>query len=201
MQDELDILKEVGSIISAHGSIALSKILGRKIAISVPSTDFIPSQGVLKKVSEDRIGIAVISNLISGLKGRIVFLLDEKNAFKMVDMSYKIPEEEKQAGMLTELGLSLIKEIGNIVMAAGINALSMILRIPMLCVPPTLVSGSIEEILRIALFPAGEEGSTLLIEVAFEEPQEMIKGGFYLVLTSDAAQEIKRVCEELLKSL
>jgi chemotaxis protein CheC len=201
MQDELDILREVGSIISAHGSIALSKILGKKINISIPNTDFISSKTVLNKVSADQIGIAVISTFVTGLKGRVVFLLDEKNAFKIVDMSYKIPQEEKQTGTLTEMGLSLIKEIGNIVIGAGTNALSMILRIPILTVPPTLVSGSIEEILRIALFPTGEEGHSFFIEVAFEEPEGEIKGGFYLVLTSEAASDIKKICKELLNKL
>jgi len=201
MQDELDILREVGSIISAHGSIALSKILGKRITISIPTTDFISSKTVLNKVSSSQIGIAVISSFVTGLKGRVVFLLDEKNAFKVVDMSYKIPAEEKQAGTLTEMGLSLIKEIGNIVIGAGTNALSMILRVAILTVPPTLISGSIEEILRIALFPAGEEGFSLLIEVAFEEPEGKIKGGFYLVLTSEAAADIKRICKELLNRL
>lgn len=196
MQDELDILREVGSIISAHGSIALSKILGKKITISIPIADFISSRAVLNKISSNQIGIAVISSLVTGLKGRVAFLLDEKNAFKVVDMSYKIPSEEKQAGMLTEMGLSLIKEIGNIVIGAGTNALSIILRVPILTVPPTLISGSIEEILRIALFPTGEEGFSLLIEV--EEPEGKIKGGFYLVLTSEAAADIKRICKELL---
>ncbi len=201
MQDELDILREVGSIISAHGSIALSKILGKKITISIPNTDFISSKTVLNKVSANQIGIAVISTLVTGLKGRVVFLLDEKNAFKIVDMSYKTPQEEKQASTLTEVGLSLIKEIGNIVIGAGTNAMSMILRIPILTVPPTLVSGSIEEILRIALFPTGEEGRSFFIEVTFEEPEEKIKGGFYLVLTSEAASEIKKICKELLNKL
>lgn len=201
MQDELDILREVGSIISAHGSIALSKILGKKITISIPNTDFISSKTVLNKVSAGQIGIAVISTFVTGLKGGVVFLLDEKNAFKIVDMSYKTPQEEKQASTLTEMGLSLIKEIGNNVIGAGTNALSMILRIPILTVPPTLVSGSIEEILRIALFPTGEEGHSFLIEVAFEEPEAKIKGGFYLVLTSEAASEIKKICKELLNKL
>ncbi len=31
MQDELDILREVGSIAAVHGSIALSEILGKRI--------------------------------------------------------------------------------------------------------------------------------------------------------------------------
>jgi hypothetical protein len=39
----------------------------------------------------------------------------------------------------------------------------------------------------------------LLIEAIFEEVEQNIKGGFYLVLTPEAASEIKEVCKKLLE--
>jgi len=48
MQDELNILRKVGSITTAHGSIALFEILGRRINLSVPSKDIISCNGVPK---------------------------------------------------------------------------------------------------------------------------------------------------------
>ena len=118
MRDEMGILREVGSIAAAHGSIALSRILGRKINLSFPSTDIISCRGVPSKLNVDKLGIAVISDLITGLNGKVLFLLDEKNAFKMVDISYNIRKEDKKTGTLTEIGLSLIKEVGSIVTGA-----------------------------------------------------------------------------------
>jgi len=201
MQDELDILREVGSIAAAHGSIALSEILGRRINLFVPSTDIVSCNGFPTKINVEKIGIAVISKLLTGLKGEVVFLLDEKNAFKMIDLSYRIEKVDKKAGVITEIGMSVIKEIGSIIIAAYISALSMMLKRLILPPPPTLISGSIEEILRIMLSGYQDEDYAMLIEATFEEPKEKIKGGFYLVLTPEATSDIQEVCKKMLRDL
>jgi chemotaxis protein CheC len=201
MQDELDILREVGSIISAHGSIALSKILERKISLSFPSTEIISYEKIYTKINLDETGIAVISDLATGLDGKILFLLDEKNAFKVMELSYKIKDGDKKASTLTETGMSLIKEIGNIVMGTSTSALSLMIRKPILALPPTLISGTIERILKMALSGQGGRNYALLIEAVFEQPQEKINGGFYLILSTEAAAEIKRICKEDLERL
>jgi len=201
MQDELDILREVGSIASAHGSIALSDILGRKINLSLPSVDTIPCNGVSTTINIENIGISVISKLLTGLKGKVIFLLDEKNAFKLIDLSYKIRGEDKKAGVLTEMGVSLIKEIGGIVIGAYVSALGIMFKRLILPSPPTLISGTMEEILSIIISTSGAEDYILLIEAVFEESQEKIKGGFYLVLTPEAASDIKGACKRMLEEL
>jgi chemotaxis protein CheC len=201
MQDELDILREVGSIAAAHGSIALSEMLGRKIELSIPSLDIVFCTGIPTSINVERMGIAIISRLPVGLKGEAAFLLDEKNAFKFIDMSYKIREEDKKSGVLTEIGISSIKEIGSIVINTYLSALSIMFKRVILPLPPTLVSGTVDEILNILFSTTGAEDYVLLIEAVFEEPQEGIKGGFYLVLTPKTASDIRKTCKKMLKEL
>lgn len=201
MQDELDILREVGSIAAAHGSIALSEILGRKIELSIPSLDIVSCTGVPTKIDVEKMGIAIISRLPVGLKGEAAFLLNENNAFKFIDMSYKIREEDKKSGVLTEVGISSIKEIGSIVIGAYLSALSIMFKRVILPLPPTLISGTIDDILNIIFSTAGAEDHVLLIEAIFEEPKESIKGAFYLVLTPETASDIRKVCKKMLKDL
>ena len=116
MHDELDIIREVGSIAASHGSIALSEILGKKIYLTIPSVDMVSCEGVSNKIDLDRMGIAVICRITTGIQGQAVFILDEKNAFKLINVSARIAEEDKRSSVMTELGLSTIKEIGNIVL-------------------------------------------------------------------------------------
>ncbi|MFH1396946.1 MAG: chemotaxis protein CheC [Candidatus Omnitrophota bacterium] len=201
MQDELDILREVGSIAAAHGSIALSEILGRRINLFLPSMDMVSLTRVPSKINVERIGIAVIAKLLTGLKGEIIFLLDEQNAFKLIDLSYELRDEDKKIGALTEIGMSLIKEMGSIVIGAYVCALSMILKRIILPPPPTLISGTIEEILRMIFSGYQEEDYAVFIEAVFEEPKEKIKGGFYLVLTPGVASDIKETCKNMLDEL
>ena len=201
MNDELDILKEVGSISAAQASKALSEILGRKINLSIPVIDVISYTNVAKKVKIDRVVIAVYSQIIVGLPGELALILSEKDAFKLLNLSYKIKEEDKGAGVFTEIGLSLMKEIGNIIICSYVVALSLILKKHILTSIPTLINGTSDVILNAIFATTSEENYAVLVEAAFEEPQEKIKGGFCLALTHDAVVDIKRICKKMLEDL
>ncbi len=198
MEDELDILREVGNIAAAHGSIALSQLLGKKINLSLPAVDVVSCSAASEKVNEGKLGMAVIVRLITGMKGQAVFILDEKSAFKLVGLSCNITEEEKKSSVLTELGISTIKEIGNIVTGAYLNAIGMMLKKVILTFPPTLISGTINEVLSLILAGASSDDSALLIEAVFEDEEDKIGGGFYLVLSHESAQDIRSSCKQLL---
>lgn len=201
MHDELDIIREVGSIAASHGSIALSEILGKKISLSIPSVDMVSCDTVSNKVDLERMGIAVICRITTGIQGQAVFILDEKNAFKLINVSSKIAQEDKRSSVMTEMGLSIIKEIGNIVISSYLNAIGMIVKRVVLSLPPTLISGTIDEIINIILASSGSGDSALLVEAMFEETQDRMKGGFYLVLSQKAATDIREACKQMLRDL
>lgn len=198
MRDEMDILREVGSISAAHGSIALSEILGKKIELNMPSLDFIPSEMILERIIPTQIVVSVYGHMLSGLTGRVLFILDEKSAFKLVDMCYKIREEDKKSGMLTEMGLSLIKEVGHVVITSYVGALSIILKKLIIPSIPVFVSGPIQQIINMAISPYSTEEYVLLVEAVFEEPNEKITGSFYLILNPEATKCIQETCKAYL---
>lgn len=201
MKDEMDILREVGCISAAHGSIALSEILGKKIKLNMPSLDFIPSEMILGKIIPNQIVISVYGHVLSGLTGRVLFILDEKSAFKLVNMCYKISEEDKKGGMFTEMGLSVIKEVGNVVISSYIGALSIILKRLIIPSIPILFSGPIQQVINMAISPYSTEEYVLLVEAVFEEPNEKITGSFYLVLNPEATKCIQDTCKKYLNEL
>jgi chemotaxis protein CheC len=201
MKDEMDILREVSSIAAGHGSVALSEILGRKIDMEMPSLDIIPSDAVLNKISTNQIVISVSSTILSGLKGNILFLLEEKSAFKLVDTCYKFRSEDKKGSVFTEMGLSIIKEIGNVLISSYAGALSMILKTVIIPSIPTLLSGSIQQALNLVIAPYSREDYVLLAEAVFSEPGEKITGSFYLVLNAEAMKNVQDACKKLLDSL
>ena len=200
MEDELDIIREVGSIASAQGSITLSEILGRKVNLLLPSVDIV-SADIPRRTDMQRIGIAVICKISTGINGQAAFVLDEKNAFKLVSLSDKVSEEDKCPGALTEMGVSTIKEIGNIVISAYLGAIGAILRKVILFLPPTFVSGMLGEIVNIIFSSSVADGTTLFIETVFEESQEKINGSFYLVLSRESVSDIRTVCKKMLEEL
>lgn len=200
MYDEMDILREVGSIAAAHGGIAISEILGRKIVLNFPSLDVISCSEVCRKVVTGQVGVAVFTR-ITEIEGELAFVLDEKSAFKLVSLSYKINPDDKMTGVLTEMGMSFIKEVGNMIIGYYISALSMMVKKLILPLIPTLISGPLEQIMHTLLSCHGGEEYAVLMEAVFEEPQEKIRGSFYLVLTPKAASKIKDACKDMLKDL
>lgn len=201
MKDELDVLRETGSTAAAHASIALSEILGKRINLQMPCLDIIPAEAILQRVDLDRIVISVSSHILTGLKGEILFMLDEKSAFQLIDICSRIEEKDKKEGALTEMGLSIIKETGSIVISAYINALSMMLKVLIIPSIPTLISGPIQDtISKTISFYSGED-YILLIEAVFQASKQKVKGSFYLVLTPEAAKYIQDTCIKMLNSL
>lgn len=201
MHDELDIIREVGSIAASHASIALAEILGRKINLAMPLLEVVACSGISTKIDMGQMGIAIICRITTGIKGEAVFILDEKNAFKLIGLSSRTKEGEKRPVVLTEVGLSTLKEIGNIVISAYLNAIAMLLKKIVLSLPPTFISGTTDEILNIIFSSAGANDFVLVIRAVFEEPGEAINGGFYLVLSQGAASDIREACKKLLEEI
>ena len=201
MQDEMDILKEVGTIAAAHGGIALSEILDRRINLIIPSVDMVSCSQMSNKLGKGKLGIAVIFKLLTGLKGDAVFILDEQNAFKLISMSHKSKNDEKSPAVLTEVGLSTLKEIGNIVTGAYLSAIGIMLKKVILTYPPTLISGTVDEVFNLAFSSSKSDDYALLIEAIFEEENEKIEGGFYLIISQESAGDIKKACKQMLEDI
>ncbi len=201
MKDEMDILREVGKISAAHGSITLSEILCRTIELSMPNLDIVSCDSVLNKIPQEQLMICVLSTILSGLKGHILFILNEKSAFKLIDMCRVSKETNAKNGFLTEIGLSTIKEIGNIVISSYIGALSIMSKKLIIPSIPTLVNGLMSEIMAMSISKYTGEEYVLLIEAVFKEAKEQIEGSFYLILTSESMEEIRSACKRMLEDL
>jgi len=201
MKDEMDILREVSSIAAGNGSVALSEILGRKIMMEMPALDIISTKTILDRINSEQVVISVSCNILSGLKGVILFILDEKSAFKLIDMCYRNQTGDKKGGMFTEMGFSVIKEIGNVITSSYAGALGMILRTVIILSIPTLVSGSIYQALSLVTSAYSGDKHILLAEAVFSEPEEKILGTFYLILNDEAMNSVQEGCKKLLESL
>jgi len=201
MKDEMDILREVGKISAAHGSIALSEILGTTIELKMPNLNIVPCEGILSKVPQEQLMICVFSNILTGLRGQVLFILNEKSAFKLIDMCYYSRSENTKNGLLTEMGLSTIKEIGSIVISSYVGALSIMSKRLIIPSIPTLVNGLMSEIITMAISKHTGEEYVLLIEAIFKETREQIEGSFYLILNSESMDQIRTACKNMLEEL
>lgn len=202
LKDELDILTEVGTTCVSHGSMALSEILGKRIDIQIPVVKLIKNNAEIDIFGAGEKVTGVLSHLLSGLKGNVLVLFDEKSSFQLIDLTLTSPAESNRGGDLTEIGISVIKEIGHVIISSYINALGLILKRLIICSVPTLINGVLRDIVQMAAFSCETKDNNrnlLLIEAVFEEHQHNIKGSFYLLLNTEAVKDIQNICKEYLK--
>ena len=125
--------------------------------------------------------------------------MEEQSAFQLVTICYANNDKNKPEAF-TEMGLSIIKEIGNVVIGSYAGALSIFLKAPVVPSIPTLMNGPIAEILHSVTSPYDDD-SILLIEAFFEEVERRIKGGLYFILTPAAMKEIQEACKKILSNI
>jgi chemotaxis protein CheC len=200
MKDEMDILREVSTIAAAHGSRALSEMLKKRVNLSLPNLESAKPAQLQAKLASDKPLFSVQSRILSGLSGSIVLLLEERSAFQLIDMCYKRDQEEEGGG-ITEVGFSVLKEIGNVVIGSYAGALSIFLKTPVIPSIPTLVNGPMQEIVHSISSPYDPEEYVLLIEALFEEVERRIQGGLFFILTTEAMKQIQESCNKILKTL
>ena len=121
---QLDVLREIGNIGAGNAATALATILDEKVDITLPKvriTDFDTAVNALGGAETMTVGVLV--NFDGEAHGMIMFLLIMEDGKAIMSILIQ-DEEEGQDEVLSELKLSAIKEIGNILGSSYINSIS-----------------------------------------------------------------------------
>lgn len=132
---QLDALQEVANIGAGHAATALSQMTGHTIMISVPRLTITRLEDVHNEIeSHEEPVAAVLMRMVGDLTGLTMLLFPRKTALRVASLMMKQPD-------IAELGpfeQSALKEAGNILSAAYLNALSAFLGMILLPSPPSL---------------------------------------------------------------
>ncbi|MBE5869668.1 MAG: chemotaxis protein CheC [Lachnospiraceae bacterium] len=175
-----DVLKEIGNIGAGNATTALSQLLNSKVDMMVPQVRLLDFGEVGASMGGEEKVMAGIYLMVEGdITGSIMFLLDEKAAHLLVAKLMGI--EGTIEGELDEIQLSALKEIGNIITGAYLNALSMLTNmkiypsIPDLCID---MAGAILSVPAIEFGAVGDK--ILLIQTQFTDEVEL--DGFFVLV-------------------
>ncbi|MBN2754175.1 MAG: chemotaxis protein CheC [Candidatus Goldbacteria bacterium] len=181
---QVDALKEVGNVGAGHAATALSQLLKRKIMISVPQVKILKLQEVENLLGDSKTLVAgIIMNFLGDVTGKILLLLTRESALSLADMLLQNPAGTTK--VLSEVGNSAIKETGNILAGAYMNALNEFLGLLLLPSVPSLVfdiSGAILNSLSEGF--EGMSNHILSVETQFSEENDKVING-YLLLVPD----------------
>jgi len=135
---QLDALREVANIGAGHAATALSQMTNRTIMIAVPEVNVRPLEEVTDLVGRpDEVVAAVLMHMMGDLTGRTLVMFDETSARALCDILFR-----RSAGTTGEFGAmeqSGLKEAGNILASAYMNALSDFMGMMLVPSVPSLV--------------------------------------------------------------
>ncbi len=188
---QLDALRETANIGAGHAATALSQMTGNTImikvpAISVASVEALPAQF---SSSEEPVA-AVMMHMLGDLSGRTLLVFPKPTVMRLAELMLRRPVGSSVA--FSELETSAIKEAGNILSGAYMNALSDFLGMLLLPSPPTLVIDMSSAVLTSAFAEfAPEPDDVLCVESEFVlvDMQQTLRG-FFLLLPDPASLQV-----------
>ena len=191
---QLDALREVANIGAGHAATALSTMTGGTIMISVPTINIARLEEVPPQISGPEEPVAaVLMNMLGDLTGRTLLVFPKPTAIRMAELMLRKPK-----GTYTELGeleQSAIKEAGNILSGAYMNALSDFMGLMLLPSPPSLAIDMSTAVLTTAYLQFGNDRDYVFCvesEFYMVDLDEHLRGFFLLLPDSASLQAILR---------
>ena len=185
---QLDALKEVANIGAGHAATALSQMIGGTIMISVPTINISRLEEIPPQVAEpDEPVAAVLMHMLGDLTGRTMLVFPRPAALRLAElMLHREPGASQELG---EMEQSALKEAGNILSSAYMNALSEFMHLMLLPSPPSLAVDMSTAVLTTAYLQfSNQKDYVFCVESEFMMVQmgERLRG-FFLLLPDPAS--------------
>ncbi len=179
---QLDALKEVANIGAGHAATALSQLTHRRVMITVPRINIAQLEAVPGLLGDPQeVVAAVLMHMLGDLTGRTLLLFPEPVARQLCDMLLKRPLGTT-AGFDT-LEQSCLKEAGNILSGAYMNALSEFMGMLLLPSVPSLVVDLSAAVLTTTYLNFGHDRDVVFcVETEFNiDGRNGLRGNFLLL--------------------
>ncbi|MFI5280151.1 MAG: chemotaxis protein CheC [Gemmatimonadales bacterium] len=179
---QLDALREVANIGAGHAATALSQMTDRRIMISVPRINIARLEDVPELLGDPQAVVAaVLMHMLGDLTGRTLLIVPEAVGRRLCDMLLRRPRGATVA--YEALEQSCLKEAGNILSGAYMNALSEFMGMLLLPSVPSLVVDVSGAVLTTAYLNFGQERDFIFcVETEFSlDAEEGLRGHFLLL--------------------
>lgn len=177
----IDLLREIGNIGAGNATTALSQMINKKIDMGVPKVNILE----FKELSEVLGGaenpvVGILLNVEGQVKGMMMFVLEQSSAHRLVNllMGRSIDDFNE----FTEMDLSALNEIGNIITGAYLSSLSTLTNLKIIPSVPHMGIDMAGAILSVPAIEFGKIGDkALLIQTDFGEGDDEVNGYFILI--------------------
>lgn len=174
-----DVLKELGNIGAGNATTALAQMLQCKVDMQVPQVRLLNFSEVGEVMGGEEQIVAGIYLAVEGdITGSIMFILEQNAGKALVS---KLMGTTPSDGEFSEIEISAMKEIGNIITGAYLNSLSQLTNLKMFPSVPDLNIDMLNAILSVPAIEFGIMGDQiLLIQTRFTDDVDV--NGYFILL-------------------
>lgn len=177
----LDILRELGNIGAGNATTALSQLINRRIDMGIPVVSVLEFKELAEVLggAENPI-VGILLGVEGDINGMMMFILEQSAAHNLVNML--MGQSIDRFEDFTEMDLSALKEIGNIITGAYLSSLSSLTNLKIIATVPYMAIDMAGAILSVPAIEFGKVGDkALLIQTNFGGEGEEVFGYFILI--------------------
>jgi chemotaxis protein CheC len=203
-EEELDFIREMMNVGAGNAATALEQMLGLRVDLKIPKVKkylMSDSDALNQDIGEPtRQVTAVFMNLVGQVKGKIVFIVPDRDLVKLISSLEKATPGGSTIRM--DYDLSVIAEIGNILAGTYLSSIHDFCLLNIYHSTPRVKSDMLKTLTQ-ELFPdAGSENlQIILVKNQFIMASERITTHILLVPDSDAmerfAQSLRQAKDKL----
>lgn len=184
---QFDVLREIGNIGAGNATTALSQMINSKVDMKVPKVDLLEFKELSDIVGgAENLVVGILFTLEGQIDGMMMFMMDVDASRHLVNLllgsSYGT-----ETGDFSDMELSALNEIGNIISGAYLSSLSTLTNMLITSSVPYMAIDMAGAILSVPAIEFGKIGDkALLIETEFKDEIRDVNGYFILIPTIDS---------------
>ena len=178
-----DILKEIGNIGAGNATTALATMLQSKVEMRVPQVRLLEFSEMGRLLGgEEQVMAGVYLAIDGDITGSIMFLVKEEVARHLVKkLLGDLAPGDYTEGVMSDMEMSALKEISNIIIGAYLNALSSMMNLTITPSIPDLCVDMAGAILSVPAIEFGELGDEMLL-IQSQIYDEVSIDGFFIMV-------------------
>jgi chemotaxis protein CheC len=183
-ETQLDALRELANIASGTAATSLSQMLGHQVDMNVPMATAVPLANAVELVGDPADVVTGIILTVSGDLAALVVLLIHPTGVQTLSKLLAVEPE-------TEVGDSALCEIGNIIGASYLNAISTMTGLALAPSTPTQINDLLGAIVESTLAATvAQDENVLIVDSQLQLPGESCEITFMLLPQQNSANNL-----------
>ena len=193
---EFDVLTEIGNMGAGNATTALSQLINTRIDMNVPRVKMLTFAELAQVIGgEETLVAGILLSLEGDIQGSLLFILESDAARVLVQKLVGLTSG-LDSDTFTEIEISALQEIGNIITGAYLSAISSLTKLTISVSVPSLALDMAGAILSVPAIEFGKLGDkALLIESRFNDLDVMDISGYFILIPT--MESYTRILESL----